>query len=85
MGLILSWSVKAKMQSDLSSDGKDHLDGIESQEVDASSELSVCLLVLSFYLALWNADVKLEKQGLWYLTLFSWPTNLNMSITSMLP
>ena len=52
------------MQSDLSSDGKDRLDGIESQEVDASSELSVCLLVLSFYLALWNADVKLEKQGL---------------------
>ena len=79
------------MQSDLSSGGNDRLDGIESQEVDASSEVSVCLLVLSVYLGVWNADMKLEKQGLWYLTLFSWqlrclwPTNLNMSITSMLP
>ena len=58
------------MHSDLSSGGNDRLDGIESQ-VDASSEVSVCLLVLSFHLAMWNADMKLEKQGLWYLTLFS--------------
>ena len=50
------------MQSDLSSGGNDRLDGLESQEVYASSE--VCLLVLSFYLALWNTDMKLEKQGL---------------------
>ena len=49
------------MQSDLSSSGNDPLDGLESQEVDASSEVSVCLLVLSFYLAMWNADMKLEK------------------------
>ena len=56
--------MKAKMQSDLSSGGNDRLDGLESQEVDASSEVSVCLLVLSFYLALWNADMKLEKQSL---------------------
>ena len=59
------------MQSDLSSGGNDCLVGLESQEVGASSEVSVCLPVLSFYLALWNADMKLEKQGLWYLTLFS--------------
>ena len=52
------------MQSDLSSGAKDRLDGIESQEVVASAEVSVCLLVLNFYLAMWNADVKLEKQGL---------------------
>ena len=39
------------MQSDVSSGGNDHLDGLESQ-VDASSEVSVCLLVLSFYLAI---------------------------------
>ena len=52
------------MQSDLSSDGNDRLYGVESQEVDASSEASVCLFVLSFYLAMWNADLKLEKQGL---------------------
>ena len=53
------------MHSDLSSGGKDRLDGLESQ-VDASSEASVCLLVLSFHLAMWNADMvtKLEKQGL---------------------
>ena len=38
------------MQSDLSSGGNDRLHGIESQEVDASSEVSVCLLVLSVYL-----------------------------------
>ena len=36
------------MQSDLSSDSYDRIDGLESQEVDASSEVSVCLLVLSF-------------------------------------
>ena len=54
------------MQSDLSSGGNDRLDGLESQEVDTSSEVSVCLSVLSFYLhvAIWNADMKLEKQGL---------------------
>ena len=52
------------MQSDLSSSGNDRLDGLESQEVDASSEVSACLLVLSFYLAMWNADMKLEKQVL---------------------
>ena len=52
------------MQSDLSSGGNDRLDGLESHEVGASSEVSVCLLVLSFYLAMWNADMKLEKQGL---------------------
>ena len=52
------------MQSDISSGGNDRLDGLESQEVDASSEVSVCLLVLSFYLAMWHADMKLEKHGL---------------------
>ena len=52
------------MQSDLSSGGDDRLDGLESQEVDASTEVSVCLLVLNLYLAMWNADMKLEKQGL---------------------
>ena len=52
------------MQSVLSSGCNDCLDGLESQEVDASSEVSVCLLVLSFYLAMWNADMKLEKHGL---------------------
>ena len=53
------------MRSDLSSCGNDRLDGLELQEVDASSEVSVCLiLVLSIYLAMWNADMKLEKQGL---------------------
>ena len=59
------------MRSDLSSGGNDRLDGLESQEVDASSKVSVCLLVISFYLAMWNADIKLEKQGLRYLTLYS--------------
>ena len=79
------------MHSDLFSGGYDRLDSLESQEVDTSSEVSLCLLVLSFYLAMWNADMKLEKQGVWYLTLFSWQlrclrrTNLIMSITSMLP
>ena len=52
------------MQSDLSSGGNGRLEGLESQEVDASSEVPVCLLVLSFYLAMWNADIKLEKQRL---------------------
>ena len=52
------------MQSDLSSGGNDPLDGLESQELEASSKVSVCLLVLRFYLAMWNADMKLEKQGL---------------------
>ena len=60
------------MQSDLSRCGNDRLDGLESQEVEASSEVFVCLSVLSFYLAMWNADMKLEKHGLWYLTLFSY-------------
>ena len=50
------------MQSDLSSGGNDRLDGLESQEGYASYEVSVCLLVLSFNLAMWNADMKLEKQ-----------------------
>ena len=59
------------MQKDLSRGGNDRLDGLESQEVDVSPEVSVWLSVLSFYLAMWNADTKLEKQGLWYLTLFS--------------
>ena len=52
------------MQSDFTSGVNDRLDGLESQEVDASSEVSVCLLVLSFYIAIWNADMKLESQGL---------------------
>ena len=52
------------MQSELSSGGNDRLAGLESQEVDASSEVSVCLLVFSFYLAMWNADMKLEKHDL---------------------
>ena len=59
------------MQNDLSRCGNDCLDGLESQEVDASSEVCVCLSVLSFYLAMWNADIELEKQGMWYLNLFS--------------
>ena len=54
----------AKMQNDLSRGGNDRLDRLESQEVDVSSEVSVCLSLLSFYLAMWNADMKLEKQGL---------------------
>ena len=59
------------MQNDLSRGGNDRLYGLESQEVDVSSEVSVCLSVLSINLAMWNTDMKLEKQGLWYLTLFS--------------
>ena len=59
------------MQCDLSRAGSDRLEGLESQEVEASSEVSVCLSVLSFYLAMWNADMELVKQGMWYLTLFS--------------
>ena len=54
------------MQSEISRGGNDRLDGLESQEVEASSGVSVCLSVLSFYLAMWNADTKLEKQGLLY-------------------
>ena len=46
------------MQSDLSSGGNDRLDGLESQEVDTSSEVS------GFYIALWKADMKIKKQGL---------------------
>ena len=42
---------------DLSRGGNDCLDGLESQEVEVSSEVSVCLSVLSFYLAMWNADM----------------------------
>ena len=37
------------MKSDLSRGGNDRLDGLESQEVDVSSEVSVCLLVLPSY------------------------------------
>ena len=59
------------MLSDISRGCNDRLDGLASHEVEASSEVPVCLSVLSFYLAMWNADMKLEKQGLWYLTLFS--------------
>ena len=54
------------MQSDLSRGGNDCLDGLELQEVKACSEVTVCLSVLSFYLTMWNADMKLEKQDLWY-------------------
>ena len=42
---------------DLSRGGNDRLDGLESQEVEAASEVSICLSVLSFYLAMWNADM----------------------------
>ena len=52
------------MQCDLSRGGNDCLVSLESQEVDASSGVSVCLSVLSFYLAMWNADMKLEKQSM---------------------
>ena len=64
---VFGLSPPLKCVRDLSRGGNDGLDGLESQEVDASSEVSVCLSVLSFYLAMWNADMKLEKQGLWYL------------------
>ena len=57
------------MQSYLSRGSNDRLDSLATQE--ASSEVSICLSVLSFYLVMWNADMKLEKQGLWYLTLFA--------------
>ena len=60
----LGLSPPLKCEGDLSSGGNDRLDGQASQEVDASSEVSVCLLVLSFYVAMWNAEMKLEKQGL---------------------
>ena len=59
---LLGLSPPLKMQSDLSSGGDDRLDGLESQEVDASFEVSVCLLVLRFYLAMWNTDMKLENK-----------------------
>ena len=49
------------MQMDLSRGGNDRLDGLESQEVEPCSEVSVWLSVLNFYLAMWNADMKLEK------------------------
>ena len=39
-------------------------DGKESQEVDVSSEVSVCLSELSFYLAMWTVGMELKKQGL---------------------
>ena len=52
------------MQNNLSRGGNDRLEGLESQVVDAFSEVTVCLLVRGFYLAMWNADMKLEKQGL---------------------
>ena len=52
------------MPSDLSSGGNDRLVGLESQEMDVSSEVSVCLLVLSFYLAMWNADMKNKVCGI---------------------
>ena len=55
------------MQRDLSRGDNDRLDGLESQEVEASFEVSVCLSLFNFYLAMWNADMKLEKQALWYL------------------
>ena len=46
---------------DLSRGGSDRLDNLESQEVRVSSEVSICLSVLSFYLAMWNADMKPMK------------------------
>ena len=62
--------MKAKIQNDLSRGGNDRLDGLESQEVDVSSEVSVCLSVLSCYLAMWNADMKLEKMSVIFNPLF---------------
>ena len=79
------------MLSDLSSGCNDCLDGLESQGVDASSEVSVYLLVLSFYLAMWNVDMKLENMVCDIKPSFPAQlrclrsTNLNMSIASMLP
>ena len=37
------------MQNDLSGGGNDRLDGLESEDMDFSSEAAVCLSVLSFY------------------------------------
>ena len=54
------------MLSDIARGGNDRLDGLESQKVEASSEVSECFSVLSFYLAMWNADMKLKKHGMWY-------------------
>ena len=48
------------MQSDLSRGGNDRLYSLDSQEVEASSKVSVCLSVRRFYLAIWNTDMKLE-------------------------
>ena len=60
------------MQSDLSRGANDRLDGLESQEVEASSEVFVYLSVLSVnQLCGMHVYMKLEKQGLWYLTFFS--------------
>ena len=58
------------MQIDLSSGGNDRLDSLDSQEVDVSSEVSVCLLVLSFYIAMLNADMKLKKKSVIFNPLF---------------
>ena len=41
MSVFVPKSVKAKMQNDLSRGGDDRLDSLESQEVDASSEVSI--------------------------------------------
>ena len=68
------------MQKWFSSSGNDPLYGQELQEVDTSSEVSLCLLVLSFYLA----DMKLEKQGLWFLTPFSFATNIYVAVVTAL-
>ena len=46
------------MQNDLSRGGYDQLDGLESPEVDFFSYVSVCLSVISFYLAMWNAETR---------------------------
>ena len=54
--------MKAKVKNDLSRGGNDRLGGLEWQEVEASPEVSVCLSVISFYLAMWNADMKLENK-----------------------
>ena len=61
---LLGLTSPLKCEGKDASGGDDRLDGLASQEADASSEVSVCLLVLSFYLDMWNADVKFEKQGL---------------------
>ena len=55
------------MLNDIARGGNDRLDGLESQKIEASSEVSECFSVLSFYLAMWNADMKLKKT--WYVIL----------------